>query len=136
MYERYAAVMGGILEHLDVGSYPTDDMLPEATEDLQSEAESWFVSGWWSVHGNQSVQVTDLLPIAISEGSIVAVCPRAEPQNSDTFFAACSAKPSASRRATPPRPPPSSCADCPTTQLRGGLGIGWTGGARDDHAIT
>jgi hypothetical protein len=46
-------------------------MLPEATEDLQSEAEGWFVSGWWAAHGSQSVQVTDLLPIAISEGSIV-----------------------------------------------------------------
>ena len=46
-------------------------MLPEATEDLQSEAESWFVSGWWAAYGNQPVQVTDLLSIAIGEGSIV-----------------------------------------------------------------
>ena len=71
MYESYAAVMGGILEHLDVGSYPTNEMLPEATEDLQSEAESWFVSGWWAVYGNQPVQVTDLVSVAIDEGSIV-----------------------------------------------------------------
>ena len=116
MYESYAAVMGGILEHLDVGSYPTDDMLPEATEDLQSEAESWFVSGWWAVYGNQPVQVTDLLSIAIGEGSIVVeywggVPPKAEPRNWGIFFAGFSAKPSTSRRATPRRPPPSWCAD-------------------------
>ena len=71
MYESYAAVMGGILEHLDVGSYPANEMLPEATEDLQSEAESWFVSGWWAAYESQPVQVTDLLCIAIDEGSIV-----------------------------------------------------------------
>jgi hypothetical protein len=71
MYESYAAVMGGILEHLGVGSYPTDEMLPEATEDLQSEAEGWFVSGWWAAYKSQPVPVTDLLPIAVGEGSIL-----------------------------------------------------------------
>jgi putative DNA primase/helicase len=57
MYESYAAVMGGILEHLDAGSYPADEMLLEATEDMQSEAEGWFVSGWWAEYRSQSVQV-------------------------------------------------------------------------------
>jgi hypothetical protein len=71
MYESYAAVMGGILEHLNIGSYPADTMVPEATEDLQSEAEGWFVSGWWTRYRSQSVQVTDLLSIAIDEGSIL-----------------------------------------------------------------
>ena len=71
MYEHYSAVMGGILEHLDVGSYPADEMLPDATEDLQSEAESWFVSGWWAAHRDQPVQVANLLSVAIDEGSIV-----------------------------------------------------------------
>ena len=46
-------------------------MLPEATEDVQSEAEGWFVSGWWAAYKSQPVQVTDLLPIAMGQGSIV-----------------------------------------------------------------
>jgi hypothetical protein len=71
MYESYSAVMGGILEHMGIEGFLADETLPDATDDLQSEAESWFVSGWWAAHRNQPVTVTELLPIATVDGSIL-----------------------------------------------------------------
>jgi putative DNA primase/helicase len=72
-YERWAAVMGGILAHAGVGGFL------EAREalyvDSDNETAEWraFCGLWWKRHAEHAVTAKDLLPIAKGNNVLMSV---------------------------------------------------------------
>src|SRR5207249_4023163 len=61
----------GILAHVGIEGFLGVDALVEAGEDLQSEAERWFITNWWSRYRRGVVGTTNLLEVVNQPGSPV-----------------------------------------------------------------
>jgi hypothetical protein len=71
-FESYSQIVGGILAHANIEGFLHEDALVEAdAEDLQTEAERWFVTRWWTEHGESQVSVPLLLELVNRDDSPV-----------------------------------------------------------------
>jgi hypothetical protein len=71
MFESYSQIIGGILRHAGINDFMTDGALVPPTEDLQTEAEQWLVTWWWSSYGEGMVTIGNLREIVNQPGSPV-----------------------------------------------------------------
>jgi hypothetical protein len=71
MFESYCQVVGGILEHAGIEGFLGDGAFVASGEDLQTEAERWFITLWWARFKDSNVRVTDLLECVTQAGSPV-----------------------------------------------------------------
>ncbi|OYD80120.1 hypothetical protein CHT98_32935 (plasmid) [Azospirillum brasilense] len=57
MFERWCAVLGGILDHVGIPGFLGN--LGEFYDDADAEGQDWraFVSAWWREHGDKPVQM-------------------------------------------------------------------------------
>jgi hypothetical protein len=63
-YEKWARVMGGILEAAGIEGFLEDDN--EQPEETDREGQRWnpFIAQWWDEHGSKAVTAQTLLPLA------------------------------------------------------------------------
>lgn len=71
MFESYSQVIGGILKHAGIEGFLGDGAFVESAEDLQSEAERWFATIWWSRYKGAFVHVNELVELVNQAGSPV-----------------------------------------------------------------